>query len=158
MIDGRHDIACDFEKELLNAIRCNFPESIIRGCYFDFRQALDRMMKKYKISNDERAICNNQLEFLTLVSERHILPCINYIREKINLTDSNWNEFWNQKSMKERKHICLERYNRRINEQLAKPHHNIQQFIDVLKEEKSYAASLCRNFRSGALKRELVPA
>ncbi|KII72756.1 hypothetical protein RF11_00663 [Thelohanellus kitauei] len=114
-------------------------------------------MKKYKISNDERAICNNQLEFITLVSERHILPCINYIKENINSTNSKWNEFWNQQSMKARTNNCLERYNSRINEQFANPHSNIQQFIDVLKKEESYYAILCRNIRSGALKRELVP-
>ncbi|KII61904.1 hypothetical protein RF11_13230 [Thelohanellus kitauei] len=162
---------CDFEKGLLNAIRCKFPETIIRGCYFHFRQALDRMMNKYKISNDERAICNNQLEFLTLVSERHILPKNKFNRLKmeriLELFEKTWmkrfpSDLWNtssidHKSMKARTNNCLERYNRGINEQFTNPHPNIQQFIDVLKKEESYYASLCRNIRSGALKRELVP-
>ncbi|KII70968.1 hypothetical protein RF11_09997 [Thelohanellus kitauei] len=82
---------CDFEKGLLNAIRCKFPETIIH-----------------------------------------------------------------QQSMKARTNNCLERYNRITNEKFANPHPNIQQFIDVLKKEESYYASLCRNIRSGALERELV--
>ncbi|KII70967.1 hypothetical protein RF11_09995 [Thelohanellus kitauei] len=62
----------------------------------------------------------------------------------------------NQQSMKARTNNCLERYNRITNEKFANPHPNIQQFIDVLKKEESYYASLCRNIRSGALERELV--
>ncbi|KAH9117224.1 hypothetical protein LEN26_003830 [Aphanomyces euteiches] len=43
------DVVCDFEKALVNAVCDHFPTAQLMGCFFHFKQACQRRMKKYSI-------------------------------------------------------------------------------------------------------------
>jgi hypothetical protein len=46
-------VVVDFEKALIGAVRYQFKDSTILGCYFHFKQALFRKMQKFHIDREE---------------------------------------------------------------------------------------------------------
>ena len=42
---GRRIFLTDFEAAAINAIKSTFPESVVKGCVFHFRQALNRRLQ-----------------------------------------------------------------------------------------------------------------
>ncbi|CAN0059376.1 unnamed protein product, partial [Heterosigma akashiwo] len=43
-------LSCDFEKALINACKCQFPDAFILGCLFHFKQALRRKLLKLGVA------------------------------------------------------------------------------------------------------------
>ena len=63
-------ITCDFEKALHNAIALEFPNVIINGCLFHWKQAIRRKIRDLKFeepSIEERFMWRNVLETLTII-------------------------------------------------------------------------------------------
>ena len=50
---GQRTFLTDFGSAAINAIRCTFPASVVKGCTFHFRQAITRRLQavSYKLSN-----------------------------------------------------------------------------------------------------------
>ena len=65
----------DFEKVLVNAVRSKFPNVVIVGCYFHFKQALFRWLKKSNIHPEQvlMAMEPNCIDFLTIVPKKEII-------------------------------------------------------------------------------------
>ncbi|KAF0985381.1 hypothetical protein HZS_5497 [Henneguya salminicola] len=47
-------ITMDFELGMIRAINHEFPESRIIGCYYHFKQTINKLLPKFKISNQDR--------------------------------------------------------------------------------------------------------
>jgi hypothetical protein len=45
-------MTCDFEKGLMNMVKLQFPKAQIIGCYFHFKQANRRILKKLQIDDE----------------------------------------------------------------------------------------------------------
>ncbi|KAF0990029.1 hypothetical protein HZS_2207 [Henneguya salminicola] len=55
-------VAMNFEKALISAVNHEFPESRVMGCYFHFKQALHRKLKKYRVSSTNSAIILSKMD------------------------------------------------------------------------------------------------
>jgi hypothetical protein len=67
---------CDFEQALIDALRSQFPEARIIGCYFHFKQATRRRMKAQNIGADAIGIAMSQgaLDMFTVVPTDQVDP------------------------------------------------------------------------------------
>ena len=67
----------DFEKALVNAVRSQFPNAMIVGCYFHFKQAIFRCLKKTHIHTEQvkMAMESNCIDLLTIVPKKEIVKC-----------------------------------------------------------------------------------
>ena len=74
-------ITTDFEKALISAVKHEFPESRIIGCYFHLKQALQRKLIKFKMLNFNSTLILNKIELLTIVPQEQISAAIQYIKE-----------------------------------------------------------------------------
>lgn len=126
-------VTTDFEKALICAVKQEFPESRVLGCYFHLKQALLRKITKYNMSNFNSTLLLQQIELLTIIPQNQISMAIEYIKTKLvheESVDNFWIYFertwlvrfppsiWNtseipQLDLINRTNNGLERYNRR---------------------------------------------
>lgn len=165
-------IVADFEKSLQNAIRYEFKKSKLVGCYFHFRQAIQRKINKYKINCDQANLCLNLLKTLVTCDISTINQNIEIIKNDPRLADPDWIPFWNyfsktwiktfppslwcnsktdSEGILSRTNNCLERYNRRIGEKFQNAHPNIYSFIAAIKAEENYYAEHINGIRLGKI-------
>ena len=77
-------VTCDFEKALHNAVRGQFPNSILNGCLFHWKQAIRRKMIEYKIDSEQIKLAMTQsvLDILTVIPRDEIMTKgIDYVRD-----------------------------------------------------------------------------
>ena len=94
----------DFEKALINAIRSQFPNAMIVGCYFHFKQALFRWLKKSNIHPEQvlMAMEPNFIDLLTIVPKKEIVkfgvPHLKMVMKSMpDFKESDvkkWDGFW----------------------------------------------------------------
>ena len=65
-------VVSEFEKALLNSIQYQFPESKIVGCYFHFRQALQRKIAKFGIQGGTAELVMEKLSRLITIDAREL--------------------------------------------------------------------------------------
>ncbi|GMF52676.1 unnamed protein product [Phytophthora fragariaefolia] len=97
---------CDFESGLIKAVLTQFPDAKVSGCYFHFKQALGRQMKKLQISAPEIkiAMAPGGVDVLAVVDKDKVaVQGTPYVRKLIReecveegLTYSyhKWESFW----------------------------------------------------------------
>ncbi|KAF0986319.1 hypothetical protein HZS_158 [Henneguya salminicola] len=85
-------ITMDFELGMIRAITPEFQESRFVGCYFHFKQAINKKLPKLKISNQDLKIILEKIELLTLVSINEMDIAIN-ITKSLNSNDLNLEKF-----------------------------------------------------------------
>jgi len=163
-------IVVDFEKGLINAIRSSF-KSVIIGCWFHLKQALYRKIVKLGLKKD------NSQWWLVLKSISALalepIEFIENILEKLEVSfGDNWVKFfayfkntwlkvytpklWNINYLSNhmnnefitRTNNYLERYNRKLNENLA-THGNIVPMLEFFKKEHMFYRSLIASARDG---------
>jgi len=164
-------IGVDFEKGLINAVRYFFENSIIIGCLFHFKQALFRKILKlglkkpgtnwFEVLKSMTAIALEEIVDLPESLSRiqsclgpEWIPFFNYFH-------NTWTKLypatlWNinyLKSSLDQSFICrtnnrLERYNRKLNENLSS-HGNIVALLDFLKSEHRYYRTVAFAARDG---------
>lgn len=161
-------ITCDFEKGLLKALKYEFPDSKISGCYFHLKQAIFKKLKKINISHENFNIILTKIELLTLIDCQDINLGIQFIKEstvpEFELTNF-WNYFehtwikkfdssiWNisniksNEDFKNRTNNPIERYNRRMNENFMNAHPNLCSFAETIKKEFQYFEERCKEVR-----------
>jgi len=100
------EVICDFEAALIFAVRDYFPETRIIGCFFHFKQACRRQLKKYRLSDKEAAVAMSfgVLDMLTVLDPEKIgLQGIEWVKRKIRqqcnekglvYSRSKWRQFW----------------------------------------------------------------
>ncbi|KII62541.1 hypothetical protein RF11_08025 [Thelohanellus kitauei] len=147
-------ITCDFEISLITAIRNEFPQSQIQGCYFHLQQSITRKLKKFPISTADSSIILQNIELLTLVPLYKISKAMEFIKSKTSKDNRRmtfWFYFentwlkrfdpsiWNTSTKKPQELIRtnngLERYNRRFYEFFANSHPNIHNFVNAIRSE-----------------------
>jgi len=148
-------VGVDFEKALINAVRDSFSDSVIIGCFFHMKQAIYRKIVKLGLKNEDSnwftilkgitALCiENPIsleESIASLEEAAGSEWINFFL----YFKSTWckrfgPELWNVEHIKKclnenlvcRTNNALERYNRKLNENLQ-PHANIIALLDFFK-------------------------
>lgn len=95
-------VTCDFETALINAVRSNFPEAHIVGCFFHWKQALRKKLRD-DLKIDGKLVTDfmareDLLNSLTVINPENILRGIAYIRKILHPIESqdltNFNKFW----------------------------------------------------------------
>lgn len=163
-------ISVDFELSLIKAIRHEFPDSRLIGCFFHMKQAISRKMKKLELPDCDIQLCLNKIELLTLIDPIELETGISFIRSTASLYGAKWDRFWlyfrktwigklgpdlwNMHAVVDyqipgRTNNALERYNRRLNDQFACPHPKLLAFVKVIEEEFNYYKILHDNIRLG---------
>lgn len=162
-------ITTDFEQALISSIKQEFPESKIYGCYFHLKQAINKKLKKYKITTNASLLLS-KIELLTKVPHSEIEPAIRYIQSFMveeNGLEQFWAYFrsiwlirfdptiWNSSYLESseianRTNNALERYNRRLNEHFTNAHPNLFAFVEVIKQEFRYYQEKCSEIRQNS--------
>jgi len=157
-------VVVDFEKSLINSIRNHFSSTVVIGCFFHFKQAIFRKIVKLGLKN-ELSQWYLVLKSISALTFEHPNNLLNSISQMKNSFGDEWNSFftyfentwiksyppdlWNvqmlKNSLNESHLICrtnnaLERYNRKLNENLVS-HGNIVTLIEFLKMEHNFFRS-----------------
>lgn len=160
-------ITTDFEKALISAVKQEFPDTKILGCYFHLKQALHRKLKKYHISTSNLTVILQKIELLTIIPSHQIPKAIDYIKSLLvheEAVDTFWSYFektwlvrfpsnvWNnfdisQSDLMNRTNNGLERYNRRMNDFFANAHPNLCSFAEIIRDEFKYYDQRCAEIR-----------
>ena len=82
-----------FEKSLLNAVKYQFPNSKIVGCYFHFRQALQRKMTKLGVPKEVISVSLAKLTELVGVSDTEIIQKTKDMESDPELKCAKFQEF-----------------------------------------------------------------
>lgn len=163
-------ITTDFEYALIGAIKHQFPNSHLHGCYFHMKQSLRRKLQKYRVNEmNMRSILVN-IELLTFVRLDEITIGINFIKTKL-VEDDNLDNFWryfertwmrrflpelwnlsnkSQLNIRGRTNNALERYNRRIGDFFLNAHPNLCAFVSTIRSEFQYFSDRCKEIRQNA--------
>lgn len=165
-------VTVDFEAALINAVKYQFPQSRIVGCYFHFQQALFRKMRNLGIDEESASAGCKKLRKLTRVRNTEIQATIDSLKRGTEMGKNCWTPFWNyfsntwmkkfpsnlwniswskDKQEVKRTNNCLERYNRRMGEKFLNAHPNVFSFVSVIREEESHYTNLCRGIRAGTI-------
>lgn len=168
-------IITDFELALIKACKAQFNKSKLYGCFFHFKQAIKKNLKKFLISKDNIKLITKSIDFLTIINKSDINKAISYLEFKYNNLKPEFKNFliyfekiwikkfpptlWNINEKKRNKLIgitnnSLERYNRRLNEQILNSNPNILSFVNLIKNEENFYSNQLRGIRSGLIKRE----
>ncbi|KAF0991025.1 hypothetical protein HZS_3638 [Henneguya salminicola] len=86
-------VTMDFEKALISATNHEFPESRVLECYFHFKQALHRKLKKCRVSSTNSDIILSKMELFTIIQIVQINQAIGYIQSLTTAKDT-LNQFW----------------------------------------------------------------
>ncbi|KAF0989689.1 hypothetical protein HZS_2038 [Henneguya salminicola] len=127
-----------FELGMIRAINPKFPESRIIGCYFHFKQAINKKLPKLKISNQDAPTILEKIELLTLVSINEMDIAINFIK---SLTSNNLN--LNNSGNIFSQHGLIGR----MNDHFLNSHSNICIFVEVIRNEFEFYEQHCLEIR-----------
>lgn len=86
-------ITTDFEKSLVAAVKQEFPDSHILGCFFDLKQTKNLILTKKEIL---KMICEIKLSksnFLTFIPSSDIDNTSLYVKKLLNYEDKNMDFF-----------------------------------------------------------------
>jgi hypothetical protein len=165
-------VVVDFEKALLSSVRYQFPGSRIVGCFFHFRQALQRKMQKLRCDPDKTTLMLNSLNRLLNVEDMQLNHVLASIEHDPRFSGETWARFWHYfkfmwlwrfppslwrnrtndvQNDDARTNNCLEHYNRRLGSKFMNAHPNLFGFISVIREEEHYFSNLARGTRAGAI-------
>ncbi|KAF0985679.1 hypothetical protein HZS_1988, partial [Henneguya salminicola] len=87
-------ITTDFEISLIAAIRHEFCACRLFGCYFYLKKAIERKLKKYKISSRNVQTILSKIELLTVLPINEINLGIEYIKTR-TAYQPELSTFWN---------------------------------------------------------------
>jgi len=165
-------VVVDYERALICAVRKEFGESRILGCFFHFKQAIFKKMQKFSIPHHEILVACEEIALLTLISHSDIEKWIEYIQSNPQLESDKWSLFWHyfkstwirrfdlslwnisdipDRDLCGRTNNPIERYNRRLNERLT-THSNICVFVSVIRDEELFFSTYCDDIRRGVIK------
>lgn len=160
-------ITVDFEKSLISAVKHEFPQSRILGCFFHLKQALFRKLRKITRNSSFIHSTLDNIELLTVIPSAEISFGIQYIKS-LNTIDNDallfWTYFentwmrifnpslWSLCNVEDweiagRTNNALERYNRRINDFFANSHPNLASFASTIKNEFKFYSEICNKIR-----------
>ena len=150
----------DFEIAVITALQTVFPGAQISGCNFHFNQAIWRRVQNLGMVEDYKNDANVRLTVRMCASLAflppqdvddgwlHIMSSTPENRSLTNFLDyftEQWLEnstiskdMWNCHSDRYRSNNILEGWNHRFNTLVRKPHPNIYELIQCLKEEGEY--------------------
>lgn len=162
-------IISDFEISFVNTFKKIFPFSQHRGCYFHFKQAIQKNMKKLGISRK----CAEQIHIdcakLSLLPVANLEQAVTLLKRKYSTNPKAvqfWNYFervWMRKysptlwniskldltfKLTIRTNNILERYNKKMNEALPS-HGKITGLIDFLSDESEFFEMKCDAIAQG---------
>ncbi|KAF0985782.1 hypothetical protein HZS_2586 [Henneguya salminicola] len=86
-------ITCDFELSLILPIQHEFPSSRLLCCYFRLKKAIERKLKKYKVSDNNCRIILSNIELITAVPMREITTVLRYI-STLTVLKPELTSFW----------------------------------------------------------------
>ena len=100
-----HVCTClDFEKAMMNAAREQFPDAILVGCFFHFKQALRKHMGSLGICKQQikMAMSENCIDILCIIPKEEILKKgMPYVQDAIKSSgllnkddDKKWDKLW----------------------------------------------------------------
>jgi hypothetical protein len=72
----------DFEKGLINAAKYEVLTNSIVGCFFHFKQAIFRKVRKFGLSIIDSKVMSNRINLLTLVPRHDLRGAIKFIRQQ----------------------------------------------------------------------------
>ena len=165
-------VVVDYEKALLNSVAYQFPGSKTVGCYFHYRQALQRKLAKFGVAGRMAEEIMARLEALTAVEDREFLnelECLErdpefasaassrfflYFRRTwiVRFPPSLWrNVASDPEDNGARTNNCLERYNRRLGEVFLNAHPSLSAFVAAIQGEEEFYSDLVRLIRSGSI-------
>ena len=145
----------DFEKASRKALKVNFPEADIKGCYYHYAKALWAKAKKYgltrkKISFETYTLIfsfkiyqfipvkdkNDYLnEIFSLYSDKpEYKKLVKYFVK--NLKDCNFLDFeyLDKVQIQERTDNVSENFNKNLNKLIGRPHPKVSYLVEKLKE------------------------
>ncbi|KAF0987857.1 hypothetical protein HZS_8101 [Henneguya salminicola] len=135
-------VPMDFEKALIFAANYEFPESRVIGCYFHFKKALHRKLKKYRIN---QAIGYIQSLTTAVDAQNQFLAYFNHtwmVRFSTSLCNIS-------AGIRSRTNNALKHLNRRLNDLFTNAPPNICSFVEIIKDEFLYfeerSAEVCLN-------------
>jgi hypothetical protein len=173
-------VTCDFEKPLIRAIKEQFPQTVIVGCLFHFKQALRRKLEKLRMPQDTilAAMKRGQLDILTTIDRREIEPTLRHMQKRLakGVVAEKWNDFfkyfnrvwmtdydietWNISKalddsidMRHRTNNALESFNAQINREFSSAHPNVFNFINVIKRISEEKLAEIKNIKDGTSRR-----
>ncbi|OWZ18206.1 hypothetical protein PHMEG_0007745 [Phytophthora megakarya] len=79
------EVVCDFESALISAVQTQFPNAIIIGCLFHWKQALRRAMKRFLIAEEECSIAMTRgvLDILTVIDHSLVERGVKWVKREI---------------------------------------------------------------------------
>ncbi|KAF0985245.1 hypothetical protein HZS_1384 [Henneguya salminicola] len=86
-------VTTDFEKALISAVRQEFPQSRIMGCYFHLKQALQRKLVKCRVPYSWSLTILQKIELLTVVPTHQITFAIEFIKT-LTTNEEEVLKFW----------------------------------------------------------------
>ncbi|DAZ96710.1 TPA: hypothetical protein N0F65_009177, partial [Lagenidium giganteum] len=146
-------VVCDFEQEMMNAIRDELPNTGIVGCLFHWKQALRRKMASLGISRQHISVAMAPVEALydtkaSVVQSKGIRYVQRLLNGQMDIKEDaeKWQAFWKyfaeagvdcwnisamareRRTLVARTNNALEAYNRAFAEQFAAAHPSIMTF------------------------------
>jgi hypothetical protein len=163
----------DFEKGLINAVQHEFSQSKMVGCFFHFKQALFKRMRRMGLPKKEIAKCCELINILTIIPHDQLSLAIKFIRRHDVLRHNEWKGFWkyfdrtwtrrypislwnihdqSDYELSGRTNNAVERYNRRLGDQFPNAHPTLGFFLQVIRKEEAYFSHLTEAIRKGSVK------
>ena len=145
---------CDFETGLTVAIRQEFPQAILRGCYFHHTEAIFRKVQKYGLVTKYRKdpdiqAAIRQLMAIGFLPADRIRPFFDRLAEKssssIGPLLAYYSKFWIEQIGPERLSVYghqvrtnnnVESWHASFNKLVGKAHPNVFELIDCIRKEQ----------------------
>ena len=87
-------ITVDFEKALVIAVKHEFPSSRLVGCHFHFMQAIDRKLRKFAISEEDKEVALSVIRWLPGMPRGSIEQVLCFLTDFKGLRVAEWKRFW----------------------------------------------------------------
>jgi hypothetical protein len=166
----------DFERPMITAIKEQMPRTTHLGCFFHFKDAMRRKLKKLQVPEDQinKAMQRGMLDSLTLVDHSLVAKTLQDLCDSVSVGQhvEKWEQFahyfmsvwcarfpfesWNasgdaDKTLRigNRTNNALESFNRQLNAEFASPHPNIFHFVDVIRGMSCRIVRTLLDIRSG---------
>ncbi|KAF0989710.1 hypothetical protein HZS_7548 [Henneguya salminicola] len=109
-----------------------------------YLNAIERKLKKYKVSDHNCHIILSNIELLKVVPIEEITTVLRYI-STLTVLQPELASFWSYFHLTWRRRTinALERYSRRIGENFANAHPNLASFISIIRTEFLYYSERC---------------
>jgi hypothetical protein len=81
-------ITINFDAALIQSVKYEFPNSRMVGCFFHFKQAIIKHIKKLHIPKKEPKASSQLIDNLTLIKSKHIKSAIKRIEQNKKTSSS----------------------------------------------------------------------